>query len=87
MSKYLQETLARLIEQGAVSDDPIAELRRHTVLGYMIPAVDEIYDGPEDGSQDLAELVAALTLLAYQEGVEIGWDKHKQTVREMDGAL
>lgn len=83
MSKYLQQTLSSLIAKGVVSDDPMSEVALHSVLNYMSPVIDDLYET----DQETAEIVAAVVLLAYQEGVEIGWDKHKQTVREMDGSL
>lgn len=84
MSTYLADTLSKLKSSGSVSPDPLAEIRRHSTLFYLADALEAIED---DHSIELAELAASVALVSYQEGVEIGWDAHKKTVREMDGGL
>ena len=81
MNTYLSETLSKLKSSGAISPDPLAEIANHKTLSYLSEPLDALED---ENSIELAEFVAGLVLVAYQEGFEIGWDGHKTSVREMD---
>lgn len=72
MNTYLNNVLTDIKSRNLVGQDAFGELESHPELRDMADAVAEIEE------DDVAELMSAMLLLAYQSGYENGWNGFKK---------